>query len=366
MKNSICSLSQNSINFCCCLTKTKDKLFIFCTLIVLTFFANSCTIRHGVVMTVNGPISANKLGTTLPHEHVLVDFARADKGDFARWNKDTVISKALPFLLEAKKSGVNSMFECTTAYAGRDPELFQKLSNASGLNIITNTGNYGAINDIGNDYEFAENAEQISKRWIDEWKNGIGTSGVRPGFIKIGVPPDSVLQPIQEKVVTAAALTHLKTGLTINVHIGPFHTANAVLKILKKEGVDPSAFIWTHAQVSKLEDLLYLAGMGAWISLDNVSENNINNYVAMLSDFKRNQLLNKVLISHDAGWYDVVNPKTVTYRGYTTVFTHLKPALMQAGLTEKEWKQLTCYNPMNAYSIRVRKLTNSNKLDRIN
>ena len=44
---------------------------------------------------------------------------------------------------------------------------------------------------------------------------------------------------------------------------------------------------------------------------------NIEEYLALLVNLKQNNLLNRVLISHDAGWYDVINPQSVTYRGYT-------------------------------------------------
>ncbi len=310
-----------------------------------------------IVMTVNGPVASDELGTTLPHEHFLVDFVGADSTGFHRWNKDTVISVVLPFLAEAKKMGVESIIECTPAYLGRDPELLQRLSSAGNLHILTNTGYYGAINNKAlPGSAFTETADQIAERWIDEWKNGIGSTGIRPGFIKIAVPPDSILSPVHEKILIAAAKTHLKTGLTINAHTGPYKSALAELKILEREGVHPSAFIWTHAQNDSINTHLAAARMGAWVSLDNVMEDNIPWYVAALVNLKNNGLLNRVLISHDAGWYDVINPANVKFRGYTAIFTHLKPELVKAGFTEEDWKQLMQENPKQAYTIRIRKL----------
>jgi phosphotriesterase-related protein len=321
------------------------------------FILNGCRKEQGIIMTVNGPIASSELGTTLPHEHFLVDFIGADSTGFHRWNKDTVITVVLPFLMEAKKMGVESIFECTPAYLGRDPELLQRLSKASGLNIITNTGYYGAINNKALPKSaFNETADEIAEKWIDEWENGIGSTGIRPGFIKIAVPPDSVLSPVHEKLIRAAARTHLKTGLTINAHTGPFRTAMAELNILKTEGVDPSAFIWTHAQTDSINTHLVVASMGAWVSLDNVMENNIPYYVAALMNLKKNGLLNRALLSHDGGWYDVINPTGVIFRGYTTIFTHLKPALIQAGFTESDWQQLVIENPKHAYTIGIRKM----------
>jgi phosphotriesterase-related protein len=134
-----------------------------------------------------------------------------------------------------------------------------------------------------------------------------------------------VLSPLHEKIVRAAALAHLETGLVINAHTGPAAAAEAELRVLKEEGVDLSAFIWTHAQAASEDDQVKLARQGAWVSLDNIMTDNIPQYVSMLTNLKNHDLLDRVLISHDAGWYDVINPAAVQYRGYTAIFTHLKP-----------------------------------------
>jgi len=322
-------------------------------LLVITFAG--CRQKSGIIMTVTGPFNTEEMGTCLPHEHVLVDFIGADSTGYHRWNKDTVIARVLPYLLEARNSGVNSMVECTPSYLGRDPVLLQRLSRLSGINILTNTGYYGAVeNKAIPKHAYEETADQLAERWIAEWENGIENTGIKPGFIKIAVPGDSVLSPIHEKIVRAAARTHLKTGLVINAHTGPFAAAEAELKILKEEGVDPSAFIWTHAQSGDQEDHVRLAAEGAWVSLDNVMNDNIDQYVSRLINLKNKDLLHRTLISHDAGWYDVIDPASVQFRGYTAIFQYLKPALVKAGFTEEEMQMLLVKNPAKAYEIRVR------------
>jgi phosphotriesterase-related protein len=295
------------------------------------------------------------MGTSLVHEHILVDFIGADSTGYHRWNKDTVIAKVLPYLREARETGVTTLIECTPVYLGRDPVLLQRLSKLSGLNILTNTGYYGAIeNKAIPVHAYEETADQLAERWIAEWKNGIEDTGIKPGFIKIAIPGDSVLSPIHEKIVRAAARTHRKTGLIINAHTGPSAAAEAAIRVLKDEGVDPSAYIWTHAQGGSQEAHLKLAREGVWISLDNVMPDNIDQYVSMLTNLKNNDLLHKVLVSHDAGWYDVINPDSVQYRGYTAIFAQLKPALLDAGFTKEDLNMLLIINPAEAYGIRLK------------
>ena len=64
------------------------------------------------------------------------------------------------------------------------------------------------------------------------------------------------------------SLTHLATGMTIASHTGPEKPAFEQIEILKKNGVDPSAFIWVHAQQAPPGKNIEAAKSGAWISLD--------------------------------------------------------------------------------------------------
>ena len=61
--------------------------------------------------------------------------------------------------------------------------------------------------------------------------------------------------------------------------------------------------------------------------------------------------LHRVLVSHDAGWYTVGEANGGTYRGYETVFTDFKDALLQAGLTEADFEQITVANSRAAFAI---------------
>jgi phosphotriesterase-related protein len=316
-------------------------------------------------MTVNGPESPGKMGITLEHEHVLVDFIGADSTGYFRWNRDSVINKSLPAVLEAKEKGVKTIIECTPAWLGRDPQLLKDLSKRSGISFITNTGYYGAVNNkyIPKSF-YNQSPEEIAEIWIGEFKSGIEDSGIKPGFIKIAVNPDDSLSEEHTKIITAAGLAHLKTGLTIASHTGPDSPAFAQIEILKNIGVDPSAFIWVHANRGSVEGNLKAAGEGVWISLDNVRyspdagpgvSNSIEWYAERIDELKKNRFLHKVLISHDAGWYDPAKPHGGTYRGYTDIFNYLVPALKAKGFTEDDIDQLLVKNPQEAFKVKIRK-----------
>lgn len=335
-----------------------NKYFRLCAISFLILSISlSCknNTKEAKIMTVNGEILAKQMGKTLQHEHVMVDFIGADSVSSDRYNPEEVYKVVLPYLKEVKESGCQTFIECTPAYLGRDPKLLVRLSEATGLNIITNTGYYGARqNQYLPHHAFKETADQLAGRWINEWLNGIDNTNVRPGFIKIAVDQGE-LTDIHEKLVRAAARTHLKTGLTIASHTGPAIGAFEEIEILKEEGVDPSAFIWVHAQVEEnVEYHVKAAQMGAWISFDGLGWEKPEAYVRLLANMKSQDLLNKVLISHDAGWYHVGEPNGGNFIGFTTLFNKLLPALKDSGFTDNEINLLLVINPAEAFSVRVK------------
>jgi phosphotriesterase-related protein len=321
------------------------------------FLTLSCSFEQPQIISVNGPIPSGAMGKTLHHEHLLVDFIGADSTGYHRWNKDSVVAKVLPYLLEIKKLGYKTLVECTPAYLGRDPELLKILSEKSGIQLITNTGYYSAVDaKFLPPHAFTESAEELAQRWIVESENGIEETDVFPGFIKIAVERKS-LEPIHKKIVQAACLTHKATGLTIMSHTGPAIPAFEQLEILEKNGIHASAFIWTHAQnepdISKHIDA---ARKGAWIAFDGFSEKQVTRYVEFAQKMKIEGLLQKVLFSHDAGWYRPGEPGGGEFRGFTEIENILIPALRENGLSQQDIHQLFELNPAEAFQIKQKLL----------
>jgi Predicted metal-dependent hydrolase with the TIM-barrel fold len=71
-----------------------------------------------MVMTVNGPVSAQKMGFTLTHEHVMADFIGAEQYSKSRYNADEVFETALPFVKDVKAKGVDTFIDCTSRLFG--------------------------------------------------------------------------------------------------------------------------------------------------------------------------------------------------------------------------------------------------------
>jgi phosphotriesterase-related protein len=310
---------------------------------------------EGRVMTVLGPVSPDRLGSTLPHEHVLVDFVGADTISRDRYNANDAYDAALPHLRRAKALGCRAFVECTPAYLGRDPRLLASLATSTGLHILTNTGYYGAAKDkYVPKHAYGESVDELAGRWIREWNGGIEGTGIRPGFIKTGVDAGP-LSSIDRKLVQAAARTHARTGLTIASHTGDTQAAREQLEVLAREHVRPDAFIWVHAQSDwELESRVAAAGNGAWIEVDNIDEKTVAACVERVSALKTRGCLNRLLVSHDAGWYRPGEPGGGTFRGFETVHAGFVPALRAAGWSAREVTQLLVDNPAAAFTVSLR------------
>lgn len=308
------------------------------------------------VMTVAGLVKAEDIGLTLPHEHILVDFIGADKVSPSRYDAEEVFNTALPKLTAAKQHGCTTVVECTPAYLGRDVKLLQRLSKASGLHIVTNTGYYGAAKEkFLPEHAYTETANQLANRWIREFKNGIDGTGIKPGFIKTSVDAYP-LSMVQQKIIESAAITHLATGLTIGIHTGDGKAAMEELKILQTTGVDPSAWMWIHAQSEKDSNMhIRAAQAGGWISFDGVNPSSWQRHLEFVTHMKKENLLHRILLSQDSGWYHVGEPDGGSYNDYNFIFTDFIPILKKNNFTEKEIEILFKRNPAEALAIKVRK-----------
>ncbi len=302
-----------------------------------------------IVMTVRGPIASDKLGLTLPHEHVMVDFVGADKTGPHRWNADEVFATMLPYLQEAQKAGVSGFAECTPAFLARDVRLLKRLAEASGLHILTNTGLYKEP--FLPAYAFIENAAALASRWIAEWRDGIEGTGIRPGLIKIAVNPGKLIE-VQRKIVRAAAICSKRTGLAIACHTGHGPAALECLDILRQEGVQPDRFIFVHADAEPDQEYhAKAAAAGAWVEYDSIGWKPLADHVKLIRSFLAMGHGSRLLISHDAGWYHVGEPKGGDIKPFTPICRDLIPMLKREGVSDGTIRALTVENPRRAFEV---------------
>jgi phosphotriesterase-related protein len=308
-----------------------------------------------VIQTVLGRIAAKDFGFALAHEHVLCDFIGADQTGKHRWEGEDVVRTMLPYLRQIKERGVTGFADCTPAYIGRDVTVLRRLSEMTGLHIVTNTGYYGAAGDkFLPKHAFDETADQLADRWIREWERGIDGTGIKPGFIKIGVDPATGdpprLSAVDAKIVRAAARASKRTGLTVACHTGQGAAALEELQIFEREGTDPARLIFVHADGEP--DLAYhrkVAEKGAWVEFDGIGRRPLERHLQLLPPLLEKHA-DRVLLSMDSGWYNAGQPGGGKIRDYNSLTDQFLPALRKAGIANAVIRKLTVENPASAFA----------------
>lgn len=336
------------------MTEMRSLLISFLVFILL-ISCNAKKENQGYLGTVEGKIDPDEMGLTLIHEHILVDFIGADSTGYHRWERDSVVQRVLPFLENVKSKGVSTIIECTPSYLGKDPILLKKLSELTGIQFVTNVGYYGAVNGkYLPSHAYEESAGELADRWIDEFHHGIEDTDIFPGFIKISVNEGPELTPMDRKLVKAAAITHRETGLLIVSHTGSWVTARAEIDVLLEEKVDLSNFVWVHAQNEKdFDKYIEAAEYGVWISLDGIVWD-VEGHLDRVLFAKQNNLLENVLLSHDAGWYSPGEPNGGDFKGFNALFDELIPAMVKEGFSQEELDLILVENPKKAFTIKAK------------
>ncbi|MFK7811355.1 MAG: hypothetical protein AB8B59_02605 [Maribacter sp.] len=328
------------------------RLFLLINLMIILSKCQNDKIVHQI-HTVQGAIDTSELWMSLTHEHIMSNYGR-EISETSNYDSLKLFNQVIPYLKKLKSSGVHSIFDCTTAYFGRRIDLLKKISEATEIQIITNTGFYGAADDrYIPEFAYKASAKSISEIWINEFENGIEGTKIKPGFIKLAFDDNKPPSEIDSKLFEAGLLTHLSTGLTLAVHTGKnLEAMELQQKLLKEYNIHPSACIWTHAnKLENTDTLIALAKKGTWISLDGVNESNTNEYLERIKQFKQQGLLHKILVSHDGNGF----PSGGEIRKFEAIFENLIPALLENGFTADEIEQITVRNPREAFYVRIRK-----------
>jgi hypothetical protein len=204
------------------------------------------------VHTVRGPIDAGAMGTTLVHEHVLVDFAGAEKVSRSRYDADEVFRTVLPRLLELRERGCRTLLECTPAWLGRDPLLLRRLSEASGLHLVTNTGYYGAANDIAVPKHAWTQDRPAAGRPLDGGAARRHRGHSRPA----GLPQERRRRGAAVRRSTASSSRRGRCATSTPGSPSPSTPATGrppsrSSSVPEGAGVSPEAYVWVHAQNAK-------------------------------------------------------------------------------------------------------------------
>ena len=306
------------------------------------------------LQTVTGQISTDQFGLILPHEHLFTDLRGPEVPDYAQADPEDVVQALAPMLQSAQEAGVTGFVECSTIGVGRNAQILKAINQSTPIHIIIPTGVYR--DDYVPAWMKEYTAEEMARLWVKDLTSGVDGTEIKAGFIKIAVSDDGP-RPIEERILKSAAIASKQTGAVVASHT----PTGAILKkqwyILEKAGLAPDKFIWVHANL-EVDNQIHLeaADIGVFVEFDGVGApwQSQQAMVDAILSLAEAGYLGRILLSHDAGWYQPGRPQGEPeggYRGYTALTESFLPALRTAGLTEEEIEHITHHNPLSAFAL---------------
>ncbi|XP_046968538.1 phosphotriesterase-related protein [Vanessa cardui] len=345
------------------------------------------------IQTVLGDEAPEKLGVTLTHEHLAMNFSHfyrkppkilADKFDLYMsletigyirqypyssqhnllLNDDYAKDAVLKDVELYKKCGGGCIVENTTEGLERDIRFYQMVSKKTGVKIVAGTGYY--IADMQNSDSLHATKENLYDHMLKELTEGCEDyPAVQAGFIGeiASVWP---LRDFERKAIIAAGEVQAQVNCGVSFH--PHRVPEAPFKIIRlylEAGGRANKAVMSHLDRTLLdpEKLLDFSDMGTYCQFDlfgtEVSYYQLNIDTDMPSDSQRldmiHNLLNNgkaenILISHDIH----TKHRLTSYggHGYSHILTNVIPRMKSKGMSQEVIDSITIHNPAQWLTIR--------------
>jgi phosphotriesterase-related protein len=323
------------------------------------------------ISTVTGFSRPEELGLTLVHEHLLLGYPGWYLDALApRFVRAEALSRAVDKLSELRSLGVETFVDPCPMDLGRDVEFMAEASERSSVRIICTTGAYKE--NEGLTYTFgALPVEDIEAIYVKELTEGIGTTGIRAGLVKVATshPADTAsgFSPYEEKLLTAGARAAARVGCPVLTHTDDAGLGLQQIALLTAEGVPPHRILVGHSDGR--DDHAYhrsLADRKAYLGFDRFG------IETLIADERRIESVWKMIeagytrsvcLSQDAvcqwlgrpvfGGRMVVTPEMIAAAipnwDSTHLFKRILPRLRDRGLTAADERTIFVENPMRYF-----------------
>jgi phosphotriesterase-related protein len=266
-------------------------------------------------------------------------------------------------LLVFKNGGGCTVVDPTCRGIGRNPLALQRISKATGLNIVMGSGYYLQTSHPPEVKRLS--IDNVADEIVSEAHDGVEETGIKIGLIgEIGVSSD--FTPDEEKSLRGAARAQQRTQLPLMVHLPAWYRlAHRVLDIVAEEGGDLRHTILCHMNPSG-NDIDYqtsLAMRGAFIEYDMLGmdywyadqqvqcpsdEDNARAIAGLVKNGFGDRLLLsqdvfiKMMLSHYGGF------------GYAYVLKHFIPRLRRHGVSKQAISAMMIGNPASVFHAQQR------------
>lgn len=343
----------------------------------------------GQVMTVNGPIPAERLGQTLMHEHIFIDFTVPDdepdkwrmtgrtkpvEGEalkiyeapltmdilsavlFGAPNRDnwrlddekTAIKEVADF----KRHGGGTILDVSSIGLKRNPSGLRRVSKATGVNIVMGASWY---TQAWYSKDLAQRSiENLTDEIVRDVTVGVDGTDIRSGIIgEVGTSgaPES---PIESKIIRASGRASRLTGAAVTVHaLGFFKKHAMILDMLEDEGADLSRVVLGHSDflAGDTAYLIPILQRGATVQFDLIGKSALltraraadPEVAKTIIELIKAGYTDQILLSHDI--CTKTSLKTYGGTGYSFILERFVPYLKRQGVTDAQIATMLVENP---------------------
>lgn len=306
------------------------------------------------VQTVSGPVPLSELGYCQMHEHLFVRSTPAAKGNPALRIDDAELSA-----LEARDffdAGGRSLVDAQPGGAGRDAAALQKISQASGVHIVTVTGYHRPMFYPPDSFLFEQDGDTLYERFLMELSVGVADDGVRlpirAGAVKAALGPDGPTG--RDGVLLRAAARAASAGdVPLILHTEAGAGAVEAIKLCERAGLDPGRVLVCHAdrQASDFRPHEEIARTGAFLEYDTIGrfryhgdDEEVRLILHMLELGHRDRLLLSL---------DTTAARLKRYGGeigLTYLIGSFLPLIRERGVSPSDIEAITRLNPVLAFT----------------
>jgi phosphotriesterase-related protein len=138
----------------------------------------------------------------------------------------------------------------------------------------------------------------------------------------------------------------------VTCHTGGGLSGLRATKVFIEEKADPGRFIVAHSDGHGLLLNRQVAELGAWVSFDAISRQPLEQHLKLVQAMTEKHA-NRLLLSHDNGWYWVGQENGGEVRDFNYLCDIFLPAFRKEGASDALIQILTVENPARAFAIRT-------------
>jgi phosphotriesterase-related protein len=299
-----------------------------------------------IIRTVLGDIHPNDVGIILPHEH-LIAFPPVRVRPDIDYRLPSV-ENAIREVQDFHDAGGSMICEMATHGYGRDVHALRKISEKTGVHILSTTG--FVFENIYPNLAFNSTEEELVELFVSNITEGLDGTEIKAGWVKCGSSYEKVTGT-EKKVIRAAAKAALRTGVSVTTHSTKGSMVFAQVELLTSEGLPPTRINIGHLDRYTLQPgyLFKLARTGVYFAFDNVGKLKYapdSLRVEMIKMLIGEGFVNQLLLSTDSGRQSYFKSYG-GWPGFAYFINTFIPMMREAGISDEDIHTITAENPKN-------------------